>query len=148
MIKTVASVMIARPVPEVFAYSTRIAHFPTWFRDVVREARQTSTGPLAAGTTFTLVAEFLGRRIELLFAVTAYEPDRRFCIATRWGVLPFEGCFHYEPAAGGTLLTDRHSIGATGLFDLVGSLLVARLRQQAETNLANLKRILEASSAG
>ena len=44
------------------------------------------------------------------------------------------------------MLTDRHEIDAGGIFGLVGPLLVGRLRQQAETNLANLKRELEKQS--
>jgi hypothetical protein len=44
---------------------------------------------------------------------------------------------------GGTRLIDQHEINPKGFFGLVGSLLVGRLRQQADTNLATLKRLLE-----
>lgn len=146
MIKTKISTLIRRPVHEVFAYVTHLENFPRWFGSIVMESRQTSPGPVGAGTTFTQVNEFLGRRFETHFTVTGFEQDKLFCVATSWGPIPFQGCFTFEPAEDGTLFTDRHEIGRAGFFDLVGSLLVDRLKRQAETNLATLKRLLESQA--
>jgi uncharacterized protein YndB with AHSA1/START domain len=143
MIKTRASVTINRPVERVFAYVTRVDNFPVWFGDLVRKARQTSPGALGKGTKFDASGQFLGKEFDLHFVVTGYEPDRLFCVSTHWAAIPFRGCFNFEQMDESTLLTDRHEIDAGGIFDLVGSLLVGRLRDQAETNLANLKRALE-----
>lgn len=143
MIKTKVSVEIGRPVPEVFAFVTQVENFPKWFGEIVRESHLTTSGSISVGTKFTQVNEFLGRRFQTHFTVTEYQPDRLFCVATTFGPIPFQGCFSFEPVEGGTLFTDRHQIGRAGFFDLVGSLLVARLRRQAEVNLSNLKRIVE-----
>ena len=143
MIKTKVSVEIHRPVNEVFAFVTHVENFPRWFTGVVQESRQVTPGPIDVGAKFTQVGEFLGRRFESHFTVTEYESNRLFCVATNWGPIPFQGCFHFEPFENGTLVTDRHQIGRAGFFDLVGSLLVNRLRRQAETNLANLKHVIE-----
>jgi Polyketide cyclase / dehydrase and lipid transport len=148
MIKTKTTIVIDRRLPEVFDYVTEVRNFPAWFTGVIKSARQTSPGPMAQGATFEVVGQFLGRRVDVHFVVTRHEPDRLFCVASDWGVLPFQGCFHFEPVANGTLVTDRHSIDPSGLFALVGSLLVTRLKQQAEANLANLKRVLESQPAG
>jgi uncharacterized protein YndB with AHSA1/START domain len=143
MIKTKVSVEIRRPVPEVFAFVTRVENFPAWFGEIVGESRQTAPGPIGVGTTFTQTHHFLGRRFTSHFTVTAYEPDRLFCVSTSQGLVPFQGCFSFETIPGGTRLTDQHAINPKGFFGLVGSLLVGRLRQQADTNLATLKRLLE-----
>ena len=37
----------------------------------------TSEGPLGVGTTFTDVAKFLGRRIESVWEITEYDPNRK-----------------------------------------------------------------------
>jgi uncharacterized membrane protein len=148
MIKTKVSVEIHRPVHEVFAFVTRVENFPRWFDGIVAESRQTSPGPLGAGTAFRQTQHFLGRRFVSHFTVTAYEPDRLFCVATSQGLIPFQGCFSFEPTPGGTRVIDRHEINPQGFFGLVGSLLVRRLRQQAEANLAALKRLLEGQPAG
>jgi uncharacterized protein YndB with AHSA1/START domain len=144
VIKTKASTIINRPVPEVFAYVTRVENFPRWFGELSRQVRQTSPGGAAQGMRFDASGQFLGRDFELQFVVTDYEPDRLFCVSTQWGLVPFRGCFHFERVEEGTRVTDRHEIDAAGIFGLVGALLVGRLREQAETNLLNLKRVLEA----
>jgi uncharacterized protein YndB with AHSA1/START domain len=143
MIKTKASIEIRRPMHEVFNYVTTVENFPNWFGEVIQESRRVTPDSVGIGTVFTVVNEFLGRRFESQFTVTGYEADQLFCVATKWGPLPFEGCFHFEPVDGGTLVTDRHQIGSGGFFDLVGSLLVERLRRQSNMNLANLKTVLE-----
>jgi uncharacterized protein YndB with AHSA1/START domain len=144
MIKTKANVEIRRPVSEVFAFVTRVDNFPRWFGDIVATSRQTSPGAVGVGTTFAQTHHFLGQRFESRFVVTAYEPDRLFCVGTSAGPVPFQGCFTFEAVEEGTRCTDQHAINPQGFFGLIGSLLVGRLRQQAETNLANLKRLLEA----
>ncbi len=147
MIKTKASIEIHRPIHEVFDYATRVESFPNWFGEIIQESRRVTPGSMGPGTVFTLVNEFLGRRFESQFTVTSYEADQLFCVATKWGPIPFEGCFHFEPVDGGTLVTDQHQIGGGGFFDLMGSLLVERLRRQANANLANLKKVLEDGAA-
>jgi uncharacterized protein YndB with AHSA1/START domain len=144
MIKTKASTVISRPLSEVFAYVTHVENFPHWFGELSRKVRQTSPGAAGQGTRFEAAGQFLGREFELQFVVTDFEPDRLFCVSTQWGLIPFRGCFHFEAAEGGTRVTDRHEIDAAGIFGLVGSLLAGRLREQAETNLLNLRRALEA----
>lgn len=144
MIKTKVSVEIRRPVEEVFTFVTQVENFPHWFGEIVRESRKTSPGPVGVGAIFTQTHRFLGRAFETEFTVTAYEPNRLFCVASRGGLVPFQGCFFFEPTPRGTLCTDQHEMNPGGFFGLIGSLLVGRLHQQAEANLANLKRVLEA----
>jgi uncharacterized protein YndB with AHSA1/START domain len=147
MIKTRASVEIRRPVTEVFAFVTHVDNFPRWFGDIVATSRQTSPGAVGVGTTFAQTHHFLGQRFESRFVVTAYEPNGLFCVRTSAGPVPFQGCFTFEAVDGGTRCIDQHAINPKGFFGLIGSLLVGRLRQQAETNLATLKRLLEAEPA-
>src|SRR5689334_8615524 len=90
MIKTKANVEIRRPVSEVFAFVTRVDNFPRWFGDNVATSRQTSPGAVGVGTTFAQTHHFLGQRFESRFVVTAYEPDRLFCVGTSAGPVPFQ----------------------------------------------------------
>jgi uncharacterized membrane protein len=144
VIKTKVSVVIHRPVDEVFAFVTDVRNFPLWFGGIIQQSNPEAAGPIGAGTKFTQTNSFLGRTFETHFTVTHYAPDKLFCVSTNWGPIPFAGCFHFEQADGSTLLTDQHGMEAGGFFALVGSLLVGRLKQQAETNLASLKSLMEA----
>jgi uncharacterized protein YndB with AHSA1/START domain len=144
VIKTRVSIEIQRPVSEVFTFVTDVRNFPLWFGAIIKESKPETAEPIGAGAKFTQTNHFLGRTFETHFTVTEYESDKLFCVSTTWGPIPFGGCFQFDAANGGTLLTDRHGIDAGGFFGLVGSLLVGRLKQQAESNLANLKRLMEA----
>lgn len=59
MIRVEHSVLIARPVEEVFAYVTRAESVPEWKRGLEAVRRET-TGPPGVGTRETHVSEFLG----------------------------------------------------------------------------------------
>ena len=51
MVDASDSIVIDRPVEQVFAYVTNVVNDPTWHTDVV-EARQASDGPIGVGTVW------------------------------------------------------------------------------------------------
>jgi Polyketide cyclase / dehydrase and lipid transport len=63
MARIETSLVINRPIEEVFAYITDQANQPTR-QSRLLEAEKTSEGPIGVGTTWRLVAKFLGQRIE------------------------------------------------------------------------------------
>ena len=75
MVKIEASVMIDRPIEEVWKFITDLSKIPTW-DTLVSEVRQTSTGPLRVGSTCEFKEKMMNRPI--LMRVTEYEPNRRF----------------------------------------------------------------------
>ena len=143
MIKTKISVLIHRPVAEVFAYVTTLENFPRWMGDLVRASAQTSPGPVGAGTTFRQTNHFLGREFDTQFKVITYEPPHRFCVVATSGVAPFGGCYTFEPVEGGTQLTSTAEVEGGGLFSLAGSLLIRAIRHQTESGLTRLQRLLD-----
>jgi uncharacterized protein YndB with AHSA1/START domain len=145
MIKTKLSIIIRRPVADVFAYVTTIENFPRWSNGLIKESHQTSPGPVGAGTIFTQQKSCLGRWFKTEFEVVAYKPDQEFCVTSRMGSLPFQGCYTFEPVDEGTRFTHSSQVEASGFFSLVGSLLVGQIRKQTEANLASLKTLLEAA---
>lgn len=145
MVKVEASVVINRPLEEVFAFVTTIENSPKWESEVV-EAKQTSEGSISVGTTFNGVGEFLGRRIESTFAVTAYEPNRTYAIKTTSGPMPFEQEHALEPVEGGTKVTIVAEVNPGGIFRLAEPIFARRVQSQLDTNLSNLKNVLEAEA--
>src|SRR4051794_13344720 len=143
MIKTKVSVVIRRPVAAVFAFVTNVENFPRWFGGIASESRQTSPGSMRVGTTFIQTNHFLGRRFQTHFEVWDYEPEQRFCVRTSSGPVQFGGCYLFEATADGTRFTHLGEIETSGFFQLVGSLLVSRIRRDTEANLATLKELLE-----
>ena len=63
MVRVQTSVVISRPVEEVFEVVTNFEKNAQW-QPRCLGAKQTSEGPIGVGTTFTDGAQFLGRRLE------------------------------------------------------------------------------------
>lgn len=143
MIGVEESARVKRSPEEVFALVGDPANDHQW-ASTVREARQTSPGPLGVGTTFEQALRLLGRRIELGIEVTEYEPNRSMAIRPMSG--PFKGTGRriVEPIDDGTRLT-LAAEGRSGLFFNLAELLVAwAIRRELRAALANLKEMLEA----
>jgi uncharacterized protein YndB with AHSA1/START domain len=146
MIKTEVTVIIRRPVDEVFAYVTDVANFPRWAGAVVVESRQTSAGPLREGSTFVQVNRFLMLRFESQFTVKVYRPPHEFIYQTTAGLFQFRGHYTFAPVDGGTRFLSRDRAVPGGLLKLFAPLLRGISQRQVEGNLARLKRVLEAGT--
>ena len=72
MTRVAIDITIERAADEIFAYISNFENNPLW-QGGMKEARFTSSGPLAVGSTYQQVASFLGRRIETNFQVLEYD---------------------------------------------------------------------------
>jgi uncharacterized protein YndB with AHSA1/START domain len=145
MTKLEQSVVINRPIEEVFAFVTDIEKISQWMSELV-EAKQTSEGPMGVGTTISAVASPLGRRVESTQEVVEYEPNRKFAIKSTAGPVPSEDAYTFESVAGGTKVTRVTEAEVGGFFKLAEPLFARTMRRQFETNFANLKDLLEAQA--
>jgi len=141
------SVVIERPVEEVFAFATDPENDPLW-QSTSLETERTSGGPVGVGTTFRNTSKFLGRRIETAYEVTEMEPPRRQCVKIVSGPIPGSGCYLFEPAEGGTRFTQTFDAEVGGFFRLAEPLVARAIRRQTEADMATLKDVLEAGGAG
>jgi hypothetical protein len=66
------SIVINRPIEEVFAVLANLENDVKWRREWV-DARKTSGGPIGVGSTFRLVGQFLRWRSETEYEVIEYE---------------------------------------------------------------------------
>jgi carbon monoxide dehydrogenase subunit G len=137
-------VTVNRPVEEVWDFIGDFENTTRWSQGVL-EARQTSDGPLRAGSTLQTVVKAFGRRRTGDYLVTEYEPNHAFAFEVMSGPMTSRARFSLEPAGAGTRLTASGEAVATGLYRLVTPILVRTLKRHSEADLASLKRILEAS---
>ena len=145
MTKLEQSVVINRPIEEVFAFVSDFEKSPQWMAELV-EAKQTSAGSLGVGTTLSGVAQPLGRRAESTQEVTEYKPNRRFAIKSTSGPVASEDAYTFESVAGGTKVTRVVEAELGGFFKLAEPLIVRMMGRQFETNFAHLKDLLEAQT--
>ena len=143
MIKTEHSIIINRPVEEVWKYLSNVENMPKWDRGVL-EARQTSDGPIGVGSEVQIVRQMLGRQRIANFRVSEYVPNKILAIQGSLGHMTAQTGFTFEPVEGGTRLTQRSEIEISGWWKLIVTLLIPMFKRDGRQDHANLKRILEA----
>ena len=138
------SVVIERPVQEVFAFSADPNNDALWLSSTL-ETEQTSEGPMGVGATFRNTTKFLGRRFDTTYEVTESEPPHKRCFRVTSGPVPGEVCYVFEPGEGGsTRFTQNFEAEVGGFFRLAEPLVARAIRRQMEADMATLKDLLEA----
>ena len=141
MIRIQASVTVNRPLEEVFRFMTDNQNALQWQSGLL-EARVTND-VVGVGKTWVDVVQFLGRRIEVASELTEFEPLRVVGFKSTSGPIPLEGRYAFEPDGEGTKITFAMQGEAGGFFKLAEPIVARSTQRQWETNLANLKDLLE-----
>jgi uncharacterized protein YndB with AHSA1/START domain len=136
------TLVIARPVSEVFAFFTDPDNDPRW-RSAVKEIR--AEGPPAAGTRIhQVVAGPGGRGIKADIEITGYEPDQRYAFAVIAGPVRPRGEMRFAPTSeGATEVSFTLAAELAGLKKILMSRPVQKSMDGEMANLDKAKAILE-----
>ena len=145
MVQVEKSVVINRQIEEVFAFVTNPKNITMW-AGPVKEAKQTSEGPVGVGTTSIRITEFLGRKSEDSYVVTKYEPNHKFAQKATSGNLQTTENITFEPVEGGTKVTIVGEVEASGFIKMAEPVFARVAKRQFETDMSNLKDLLEAQT--
>lgn len=137
-------IVINRPVKEVAAYLSDIAHDSVWQEDVL-ESAVTTSGPVDKGTAGFEVRSIMGFPMRTEWTITAYEPEKLLRFESTASAFPYEGSMEFSTVDGGTRLTYAFSTKTEGLAALFDPLMELFFGFRFRANLDNLKRILETS---
>ena len=142
MIKVELSVVVNRPVAEVFAFVTDPANNVKWQEGLV-ESRLASSGPMGVGAQVTDVRKFLGREMDSRLEVTAYELNKKFSEKVTSGPLKFELVQTFESFGDGTKVSLIAQGEPGGFFKLAEGMVQKQLQSQLEGDSQRLKKALE-----
>ncbi len=145
MAKFDVSTTIKRPVQDVFAVISNVENNPKW-SSAALESKQTSAGPIGVGTTARFVGKLLGRRIESESEVTEFEPNRKYSWQSKSGPFPIKGSVTLEQIEGGTRVNTTVEAEPGGFFKLAEPLIVIIAKRQFQSDLDNLKDLMEANA--
>lgn len=141
MIDIEDSVIIARPVDSVFAFTTDLSQNARWQTDVAL-SEKTSEGPLCKGSTYRLVNHFMGKRFETEGVIAEYIPNRLCTYRFTSGPVAGESSYIFEPVETGTHFITRGQLDLKS-FKAAGFIVKRMARRQVRKDLQTLKRILE-----
>src|SRR3990172_1683767 len=100
MITVEKSIMIDKPVAEVFAYASNIDNVTKWQDSV--ESVEVEGDPGTVGGKYTEVRKFLGREMKTTLEITAFELNDKWSAKVIRGPVPYEVVARYESTTGGT----------------------------------------------
>ena len=134
------TVLIRRPIEEVFGFLADFENLPKWNYAIVET--QDRRGPVGMGTIYRQVRSVPGRSEEH-FEVTTYNPPHQLKIQGQLGPFPSRLSYVLDAVPEGTRVTNAVELELRGPGRLLGRVAVPQVRDAVAANLRELKELLE-----
>ena len=140
------TVVIDRPIDEVFAYLADGENDPK-FSPRVLEIARTTDGPPGVGTVYKSTVKDAGMTTKREFELTAFEPPTRIRWAERSknAITASEGGYDLAPEGDGTRVTLHNVLEGHGIGKLIAPLALRSARKGADDFGRSIKAAVEAS---
>jgi len=145
MIKIEKSIIINRPVEDVWKFISNVENIPKWNRGT-RKGRVTSDGSIGVGAKVQYLRQFLGRQLIVKLRVSEYVPNKVIVLQLSAGLVTAQTGFTFEPVQAGTRLTHPSEIELGGWWKLITPILSPMLERDGREDMANIKRLIEVPS--
>lgn len=143
MIKVEKSVVIHKPVEEVFGYVSAQDSYTKWQAGVQEVIEH---GPRnTVGSQFTEVRKFMGQEMRTTLELTEFVPNASWAAKVIKGPVPYEVTMTFKSVADGTQVTTCVEGEPTGFFKLAEGMVAGQLEKSLENDGLKLKEILEGS---
>ncbi len=137
------TIIINRPAAVVWAFLQQPNSEAAWHPGVIEEKR-TSAGALGVGATGIEVRRVFGRQMQFPWEITELEPGCRVTTRSVGGSVAWEATYLLESIEIATRFIFDYRQEATGFWRLLLAGAPIVMRKQAKSDLANLKRVVEA----
>jgi carbon monoxide dehydrogenase subunit G len=143
MINFEISTLVDRPIEDVFAFLSNPLNLPKW-QAMMASIEQATPGAVGVGSKFNVHAAMMGRAIEGVMEITAYEPPTKFGFTNKAGPMQVTATVTLKPVGTGAKVTLKAEGNPEGVFKLAEGPMTHQIKTQMEANLAKLKSVLEA----
>jgi hypothetical protein len=144
MIQFDLTTQIYRPLIQVFTFVATPENDFQWQYGTLASV-QISRGEVGRGTLFRVVGHLLGRRIETMYEVTVFDPNKSYGFKSVSGPVDTYTLYTFGVAEGGTKIDLSTETNPRDFLELNGAIVVKKLKKQYKENLAILKNVLEAN---
>ena len=142
MISFDLNTQIYRPLKQVFSFVTTPENDFQWQYGTLA-SDQLSNGKMGVGSLFRTVGHFMGRRIESVYEVTEFEPDKSYGFKSLSGPMDSHTLFTFEVTKGSTKINISTWVSPGELFKTGNVAVEKKVKKQYRENLALLKDVLE-----
>jgi polyketide cyclase/dehydrase/lipid transport protein len=123
------------------------ANHPRWEPEV-EELRPLTDGPIRVGSRALMVRRDMGRRSEIVYLVTEFEPSRHVAVTHPDGPMAFDLRFDLAPAGqGATDFTVSVRMGGRGFARLLNPLIALQLPRRSDRLTRATVRVIESQTA-
>ncbi len=122
------SVDIPRPREAVFP--TVLDNLSEWSEACAEDEVLEKVGDGEAGTTFRVVTEERGRRMEFQGVVTAHEPPRHSAVSLTGPAFDIDVAYDFDELEGGTRVTQTSEVKPKGFFKVLFFLMKPLIKRQ------------------
>lgn len=136
-----ASIDIQQPRGDVFAYLSDLSTTREWDPGVVKAERLNSQA-VGEGTEFRLLAEFLGRRNQLIYRIVEYDPPHAVTFLGENATVISRDRITFESTTMGTRLTYDADLALRGMLRIADPFLGLAFNRVGDRALAGLRRTL------
>ncbi|MFD1815716.1 SRPBCC family protein [Rhodococcus gannanensis] len=142
-LKVEESIMIARPIDDVFEYMSDPDNAASWTNNLVEYS--VDGEPDELGTVTSYVVKVAGLRLQGTEELTGYEKDKSRTYRSKDSKIGYERTLEFAVDGVHTRVTWRQEAEAgTGLFKFADSIVQKLYARDVRGNLENVKTILEA----
>jgi uncharacterized membrane protein len=144
MIKIESSIVIERPVEQVFAFLADLENAPKW-QSGLTDSTKLTDGAIGVGTKFREVIRIVGRPVETVCEITAYEPGRRMQFKSNSSkVIQYTVEYSFHAVGNDTRIEATGETQLGGLWRVIELLFAGEVKREAKAELQRLKEVLEA----
>jgi hypothetical protein len=145
MVTITGETVIGLPVADVFDFVADERNEPT-FNPRMTSVKQLTDGPIDEGTRFAATSRTMGRDVDMVIELTAYDRPRMLASTTTMPSADIRGTLTFDAHPSGTRMRWSWDIRPTGVSRLLGPLIARLGRRQEEAVWAGLKRHLEGAA--
>lgn len=143
MVKGEASIVINRPIAEVFAFVADDRNASRWQPGVVNVRREPEGSTRVGTKVFEERVVFPNKRITAVAEVVEFEEQQKIHERNTDGPMDVDDLTTFRAVEGGTEVTICLALTPKGFLKLIGPFMGPRLRSDISKGLGNLKHLLE-----
>jgi hypothetical protein len=143
MIKVEKSIVINKPVDEVFNFVIAEGNYVKWQAGVQEVIEGGSRNTV--GSQFTEVRKFMGQEMRTTLELTDFKPNVLWAAKVVKGPVPYTVNMTFEGTEGGTRVTTCVDGEPKGFFKLAENMVAGQLEKSLTEDQQRLKGILENS---
>ena len=137
-----SSVVIARPVEEVFAFVSDFANGPKW-QGSLDEAKVMPPGPTRLGTRIRETRTMMNQRVQGALRVTEWVPNSRYTLEGAFGPATTRAAYTFDAVDGGAKVSVETEASLKGFLKFMEPSIAEAAKRHLDTDLAHLKALLE-----